>query len=117
MCTCTHLFYSVFVPRFRDKYPIVREASITALGNWTTRFPPFVQVNHLKYLGWSLNDSDAGVRKSAVQSLTVIFQKWSSEEPLILFHKRFSPRILDMLNDVDSSIVTLVIELITLILQ
>lgn len=57
------------------------------------------------------------MRKASLHAIQHAFEKWGHEEPLILFHKRFSKRLLEMLKDVDSSVVAAVIDLITLLLR
>jgi cohesin complex subunit SA-1/2 len=80
-------------------------------------FPYFVHVNYLKYLGWGLSDSDSSVRCSALNSVKEVFLRWGAEEPLVLFHQRFVNRILEMTRDVDSSVVTASVDLITQLMK
>jgi hypothetical protein len=74
-------------------------------------------VNYLKYLGWGLSDTDSSVRCSALNALRTVFSKWGTEEPLVLFHQRFVNRIMEMTGDVDSSVVSASIELITVLMK
>jgi cohesin complex subunit SA-1/2 len=80
-------------------------------------YPSFIHVNHLKYLGWAMNDADPSVRLSSLISLKNIFQKWGIEEPLLLFHQRFVNRILEMSQDVDSNVVSASVDLVTQLMK
>lgn len=64
-----------------------------------------------------MNDADASVRLSSLISLKSIFQKWGIEEPLLLFHQRFVNRILEMSQDVDSSVVSASVDLVTQLMK
>jgi cohesin complex subunit SA-1/2 len=111
------IFCRVFVPRFRDVHASVRNTSIESLGGWMKVYPPFIHVNHLKYLGWAMNDADPSVRHSSLISLKNIFHKWGIEEPLLLFHQRFINRILEMSQDIDSNVVSASIDLVTQLMK
>ena len=50
------LFQGVFLPRFRDAVPVIRQECIKSLGGWMARLPYFLEDQYLKYIGWLFND-------------------------------------------------------------
>lgn len=70
----------------------------------------------VKYLGWALNDQDPGVRKASIESLHACYSLWSDSPTLLVFHQKFSRRILELTRDIDSTVVAASLDLITAIL-
>jgi len=51
------VLYRLFMHRYRDVDPEIRQACITAMGSWIVSYPSlFLQDLYLKYIGWTLND-------------------------------------------------------------
>ena len=56
----------LFAHRFRDVDAGIRADCLHALGDWLSLAPgQLLKDSYLKYLGWGLNDKDAGVRLQA----------------------------------------------------
>lgn len=52
-----HVSYRLFMHRYRDVDPEIRQACISAMGSWIVSYPSlFLQDLYLKYIGWTLND-------------------------------------------------------------
>lgn len=56
----------------------------------------FLDVKYLRYVGWSLSDTNASVRLETVKSLLCIFSDSSINSGLANFTSRFKKRIVDM---------------------
>ena len=101
------LFDGVFVQRYRDIDPQIRELCLAQLCEWINDYPSgFLDNSFLRYLGWSLSDKTARVRKLAVQSVKTLFKppKWRLEY-LKAFYDRFKQRIMEMaMKDVDEHV-------------
>jgi hypothetical protein len=66
----------VLTHRYRDAAPATRSDIMEALGGYMADFPAtFLQNMYLKYVGWLLNDADAGVRGKAVGALLACYAK------------------------------------------
>jgi cohesin complex subunit SA-1/2 len=64
------IFTGLFMHRYRDVDPDIRIACIRAIGSWILSYPSlFLQDLYLKYLGWTLNDKNAVVRKISIMAL------------------------------------------------
>jgi hypothetical protein len=51
------MFTGLFMHRYRDVDPEIRQACISAMGSWIVSYPSlFLQDLYLKYIGWTLND-------------------------------------------------------------
>ena len=65
-----NIFTGLFMHRYRDVDPDIRIACIRAIGSWILSYPSlFLQDLYLKYLGWTLNDKNADVRKISIMAL------------------------------------------------
>ena len=99
-------FTKIFTHRFRDIDASVRAACMENIGEWMRSHPLFFLSDvYLKYLGWSLSDKDAKVRKAVLVALRNLYT--ASNENLALmdtFNARFQPRVKEMINDVDPGV-------------
>jgi cohesin complex subunit SA-1/2 len=99
-------FTKIFTHRFRDVDASVRAACMENIGKWMRSHPLFFLSDvYLKYLGWSLSDKDAKVRRTVLVALRNLYT--ASNENLALmdtFNARFQPRVREMINDVDASV-------------
>ncbi|KAF6135507.1 hypothetical protein GIB67_015360 [Kingdonia uniflora] len=112
------LFTGLFVHRYRDIDPNIRMTSIEALGVWILSYPSlFLQDLYLKYLGWTLNDKTAGVRKSSILALQNLYEVDDNVPSLGLFTERFSNRMMDLADDIDISVAVSAIGLLKQLLR
>ncbi|ESQ39447.1 hypothetical protein EUTSA_v10001288mg [Eutrema salsugineum] len=96
------IFTGLFVHRYRDIDPEIRMSCIQSLGIWISSYPSlFLQDLYLKYLGWTLNDKAAGVRKASLLALRKLYEMDENVPTLGLFTERFSNRMIEMADDVD----------------
>eukprot|EP01116_Phalansterium_solitarium_P015843 TRINITY_DN353_c2_g1_i1.p1 TRINITY_DN353_c2_g1~~TRINITY_DN353_c2_g1_i1.p1 ORF type:complete len:1267 (+),score=423.60 TRINITY_DN353_c2_g1_i1:30-3830(+) len=96
------MFKAIFVLRYRDTVPDIRQECIRALGEWLRDYTGlFLQDEYLKYVGWSLNDRVAEVRAEAVQALERLFDRRELLPHLEQFYERFRQRLLAMSRDRD----------------
>ncbi|KAL5706127.1 peptidyl-prolyl cis-trans isomerase precursor [Ranunculus cassubicifolius] len=112
------LFTGLFVHRYRDVDPEIRVASINSLGVWTLLYPSFfLRDSYLKYLGWTLNDKNAGVRKSSILALQNLYEVDENVPSLGLFTERFSNRMIELADDIDISVAVCAIGLLKQLLR
>ncbi|KAL5701477.1 peptidyl-prolyl cis-trans isomerase precursor [Ranunculus cassubicifolius] len=112
------LFTGLFVHRYRDVDPEIRMASINSLGVWTLLYPSFfLRDSYLKYLGWTLNDKNAGVRKSSILALQNLYEVDENVPSLGLFTERFSNRMIELADDIDISVAVCAIGLLKQLLR
>lgn len=111
------IFDHVFVQRYRDSNEEIRACCISALGRAIAALPSFLCDQHLKYLGWILNDTNsANVRLLALTSLQLIYKSSRDElKKLELFTSRFEERFYEMIKDVDIAVAIEAIRLVTLL--
>ncbi|XP_030451538.1 sister-chromatid cohesion protein 3 [Syzygium oleosum] len=99
------IFTGLFVHRYRDIDPNIRMSCIESLGVWILLYPSlFLQDLYLKYLGWTLNDKNAGVRKASVIALQNLYEVDDNVPTLGLFTERFSNRMIELADDIDVSV-------------
>ncbi|CAB4311957.1 unnamed protein product [Prunus armeniaca] len=72
---------------------------------------------YLKYLGWTLNDKSAGVRKASVLALQNLYEVDDNVPTLGLFTERFSSRMIDLADDIDTSVAVCAIGLVKQLLR
>ncbi|KAJ2390097.1 cohesin complex subunit, partial [Coemansia sp. RSA 2603] len=61
------LYDTVFVYRYRDIHATIRAECLVPLASWCRGYAPaYLNTEHLRYLGWALNDRDARVREAAL---------------------------------------------------
>ncbi|KAG4120112.1 hypothetical protein ERO13_D11G123600v2 [Gossypium hirsutum] len=112
------IFTGLFVHRYRDVDPNIRMSCIQSLGVWILSYPTlFLQDLYLKYLGWTLNDKSAGVRKAAVLALQNLYEVEDNVPTLSLFTERFSNRMIELADDVDVSVAVCAIGLVKQLLR
>ncbi|KAI3930532.1 hypothetical protein MKX01_036978 [Papaver californicum] len=112
------LFLGLFVHRYRDVDPNIRMSSIQSLGVWVLSYPSlFLQDLYLKYLGWTLNDKNAGVRKCSILALQNLYEVDDNVPSLGLFTERFSKRMIELADDIDVSVSVCAIGLLKQLLR
>ncbi|KAK6940896.1 STAG protein, partial [Dillenia turbinata] len=112
------IFTGLFVHRYRDIDPNIRMACIQSLGIWIKSYPSlFLQDLYLKYLGWTLNDKSAGVRKASVLALQSLYEVDDNVPSLGLFTERFSNRMIELADDIDVSVAVCAIGLVKQLLR
>jgi cohesin complex subunit SA-1/2 len=91
------IYTSLFTHRFRDADAAIRAECITSLGDWALAYPSFfLKDYYLKYLGWALNDKDAGVRGAALGALRGLYAAPERAALLDTFTSRFAARLAQM---------------------
>ncbi|KAK1561092.1 hypothetical protein Q3G72_034335 [Acer saccharum] len=112
------IFTGLFVHRYRDIDPTIRMSCIKSLGVWILSYPSFfLQDLYLKYLGWTLNDKSAGVRKAAVLALQNLYEVDDNVPTLGLFSERFSNRMIELADDIDVPVAVCAIGLVKQLLR
>ncbi|XP_027352441.1 sister-chromatid cohesion protein 3 isoform X2 [Abrus precatorius] len=112
------IFTGLFVHRYRDIDPNIRMSCIESLGAWILSYPSlFLQDLYLKYLGWTLNDKNAGVRKASIQALQNLYEVDDNVPTLGLFTERFSGRMIELADDIDVSVAVHAIGLVKQLLR
>ncbi|CAL9237342.1 unnamed protein product [Arabidopsis halleri] len=112
------IFTGLFVHRYRDIDNDIRMSCIQSLGIWILSYPSlFLQDLYLKYLGWTLNDKNAGVRKASLLALRKLYETDENVPTLGLFTERFSNRMIEMADDVDMSAAVCAIGLVKQLLR
>ncbi|KAG2697238.1 hypothetical protein I3843_07G096600 [Carya illinoinensis] len=112
------IFTGLFVHRYRDIDPNIRTSCIQSLGAWILSYPSlFLQDLYLKYLGWTLNDKNAGVRKASVLALQNLYEADDNVPTLSLFTERFSNRMIELADDIDVSVAVCAIGLVKQLLR
>lgn len=103
------IFETVFIHRYRDIDPTIRQECIRHLGEWMSIFPEhFFQSSYLRYLGWLLSDPAHQVRLEVVR---VLLRLYKSNNNYVLsvgfrqFTDRFKRLMINMShNDFDSNV-------------
>ncbi|CAA7398500.1 unnamed protein product [Spirodela intermedia] len=112
------IFTGLFMHRYRDVDPSVRMSCIKALGVWIVSYPSlFLQDLYLKYLGWTLNDKSAVVRKTSVLALQNLYEIDDNVPSLSLFTERFCNRMIELADDIDVSVAVSAIGLLKQLLR
>uniref|UniRef100_A0A164Z0G5 SCD domain-containing protein n=1 Tax=Daucus carota subsp. sativus TaxID=79200 RepID=A0A164Z0G5_DAUCS len=112
------IFTGLFVHRYRDIDPDIRMSCIQSLGVWIQSYQSlFLQDLYLKYLGWTLNDKSAGVRKASVLALQNLYEVDDNVPSLGLFTERFYKRMLELADDIDISVAVCAIGLVKQLLR
>lgn len=104
---------TTFIHRYRDVDPKIREECIISLCQWMIKYAEFFfESSYLRYFGWLLSDSNAGVRTQVLRSLIKLYKIRSMTSGLRQFTERFKPRLLELcFHDVDVTVRTLVVDL------
>ncbi|KAK3120632.1 hypothetical protein QOZ80_9AG0691210 [Eleusine coracana subsp. coracana] len=112
------IFTGLFMHRYRDVDPDIRMSCIRSLGIWVVSYPSlFLQDIYLKYLGWTLNDKNAGVRRASVLALQSLYEVDNNIPCLGLFTERFYKRMIQLADDIDISVAVSAIGLIKQLLR
>uniref|UniRef100_A0A0E0HAK8 Cohesin subunit SA-3 n=1 Tax=Oryza nivara TaxID=4536 RepID=A0A0E0HAK8_ORYNI len=112
------IFSGLFMHRYRDVDPEIRMSCIKSLGIWVVSYPSlFLQDIYLKYLGWTLNDKNAGVRRTSILALQSLYEVDENIPSLGLFTERFYSRMIQLADDVDISVAVSAIGLIKQLLR
>ncbi|TVU23845.1 hypothetical protein EJB05_26228 [Eragrostis curvula] len=112
------IFTGLFMHRYRDVDPEIRMSCIKSLGIWVVSYPSlFLQDIYLKYLGWTLNDKNAGVRRASVLALQSLYEVDNNIPSLGLFTERFYKRMIQLADDIDISVAVSAIGLIKQLLR
>ncbi|XP_059437429.1 sister-chromatid cohesion protein 3 [Corylus avellana] len=112
------IFTGLFVHRYRDIDPNIRTSCIQSLGAWVLSYPSlFLQDLYLKYLGWTLNDKNAGVRRASIIALQTLYEVDDNVPTLGLFTERFSNRMIELADDIDVSVAVCAIGLVKQLLR
>ncbi|CAH9111509.1 unnamed protein product [Cuscuta epithymum] len=112
------IFKGLFVHRYRDVGSDIRLLCIESLGDWIQEYPSlFLQDLYLKYLGWTLNDKNEGVRKTSVLALQELYKVDDNVPSLSLFTERFYKRMIELADDNDISVAVCGIGLVTQLLR
>ncbi|GJW06511.1 sister-chromatid cohesion protein 3 [Tanacetum coccineum] len=112
------IFTRLFVRRYRDLDPDIRMSCIQSLGAWIVSYPSlFLQDLYLKYLGWTLNDKSAAVRKASILALQAVYDVDDYVPSLGPFTLRFYKRMLDLADDNDISVAECAISLVEQLLR
>lgn len=90
-------FDTVYVHRYRDIDPKIRIECVEALGYWILTLPSvFFEGQYLRYMGWMLSDTHAGMRQEVVKQLSKIMKNPSNHGQMRHFIERFRPRLVEM---------------------
>ncbi|WOL18859.1 sister-chromatid cohesion protein 3 [Canna indica] len=112
------IFTGLFMHRYRDVDPDIRMSCIRSLGIWILSYPSlFLQDTYLKYLGWTLNDKSAGVRKASILALQNLYEVDDNVPSLGLFTERFCNRMIELADDIDISVAVAAIGLLKQLLR
>ncbi|KAL9228113.1 hypothetical protein vseg_003727 [Gypsophila vaccaria] len=112
------IFKGLFMHRYRDIDPAIRMSCIQSLGVWILSYPSlFLQDRYLKYLGWTLSDKSAAVRKASIVGLQSLYEVDDNLPSLDLFTQRFSNRMIDLADDIDVSVAVCAIGLVKHLLR
>ncbi|CAL4982923.1 unnamed protein product [Urochloa decumbens] len=112
------IFSGLFMHRYRDVDPEIRMSCIKSLGVWVVSYPSlFLQDIYLKYLGWTLNDKNAGVRRTSILALQSLYEVDDNIPSLGLFTERFYTRMIQLADDIDVSVAVSAIGLIKQLLR
>ncbi|PMD41200.1 STAG-domain-containing protein [Hyaloscypha variabilis F] len=90
-------FDEVYVHRYRDIDPRIRIECVEAIGYWILTLPSiFFEGQYLRYMGWMLSDTHAGMRQEVVKQLSKIMKNPSNHGQMRHFIERFRPRLVEM---------------------
>ncbi|KAF3482258.1 nuclear cohesin complex subunit [Arthroderma uncinatum] len=110
-------FDTVFVHRYRDVDPKIRQECMGLLGLWIGLYKDmFFDGQYLRYLGWVLSDTVAATRSVVVHQLQKLFQNKDNIPGLRAFTERFRPRIVEMaVRDAEPGVRAATVELLDVI--
>ncbi|EFR02446.1 mitotic cohesin complex [Nannizzia gypsea CBS 118893] len=110
-------FDAVFVHRYRDVDPKIRQECMSLLGLWISLYKDmFFDGQYLRYLGWVLSDTVAATRSVVIHQLHKLFQSKDNIPGLRGFTERFRPRIVEMaMRDAEPGVRAATVELLDVI--
>ncbi|KAM5452384.1 cohesin complex subunit [Microsporum audouinii] len=110
-------FDTVFVHRYRDVDPKIRQECMSLLGLWISLYKDmFFDGQYLRYLGWVLSDTVAATRSVVIHQLHKLFQNKDNIPGLRGFTERFRPRIVEMaVRDAEPGVRAAAVELLDVI--
>ena len=84
--------------RYRDLDPAIRAECIHALGQWFKKHPSYfvLETSYLRYVGWTLSDTNNPVRLESVRALSNIYDSPEHIASLQAFTERFKGRFVEM---------------------
>lgn len=96
---------AVFVQRYRDVDPLIREKCVVRVLSWIVAYPDvFLDNAYLRYIGWSLSDKTAAVRLASLTGWKTVCSRAEFRPALANFVTRFKTRLFEVLTrDVDKS--------------
>ncbi len=96
---------AVFVQRYRDVDPMIREKCVEKMLTWIETYPEvFLDNAYLRYIGWSLSDKAASVRSASLAAWRAVCCRPEFRPSLANLVARFKARLLEVLGrDVDKS--------------
>ncbi|VDN54999.1 unnamed protein product [Dracunculus medinensis] len=111
----SYLFKNVFVRRYRDFLPEIRNICIIELGKWLKSYPEiFLIDSYLKYIGWLLHDKVVSkIRLSCVTSLLPLYDLPEMAKKLEFFTNKFQKRFVSLVMDKDYEVATFACKLLT----
>lgn len=94
---------AVFVQRYRDVDPMIREKCVEKMLSWIETYPEvFLDNAYLRYIGWSLSDKAATVRSVSLSAWKAVCSRPDFRPSLTNFVARFKSRLIEVLSrDVD----------------
>ncbi|GMM28038.1 Irr1 protein [Martiniozyma asiatica (nom. inval.)] len=93
----TDFFNTLFFHRYRDVCADIRHDCILHLGEWMTLYPEtFFDVVYMRYLGWTMTDSDAIVRTEAFNVLTKLYKRGNTSQALKQFTDFFKTKLIQI---------------------
>ncbi|TVU49773.1 hypothetical protein EJB05_01109 [Eragrostis curvula] len=112
------IFKDLFMLRYRDVDPGIRMSCIKSFGIWVVLYPSlFLDDERLRFLGWTLNDEHAGVRRASILALQSLYEVNDNIPSLGKFTKRYYRRMIQLADDVDVSVAVSAIGLIKQLLR
>ncbi|KAM1758994.1 hypothetical protein ACFX11_008055 [Malus domestica] len=103
---------------YREIYPDIWISCIESLGPWILSYPSLaLQGVYFMYLGLTLNDNSAGVRKASVHALKNLYEVDDNAPNLGRFTRRFSSQKIGLAGDFDISIAISAIGLVKQLLR
>jgi len=109
------LFKAIVGKRYKDTLPELRATAIVTLGECIIRCPGYFLEpidQHIKYLGWTLNDSDASVRLATLEALIKLYKDDEITDKVNMFSRRFMKRYKEMSSDIDAGVTVKAIEVL-----
>ncbi|KAL7305350.1 hypothetical protein TKK_0002478 [Trichogramma kaykai] len=108
------MFKKIFILRFRDISPAIRILCIGEIGIWMEKIPEqFLKDEYLKYIGWTLYDSNPEVRLKCLRTLQILYASEEFKNSLDNFTGIFKDRLVAMCLDIDIEVAIQAIKLMS----